>query len=238
MPTAPKPERKSAGASPSTAVTNPPDTATSIKTPPPVPTAPKPERKTVAGSSATPAAGKAAATAATARDAAKSSDAAASAVPDKDPNKFGGRVAGSTNTDENKSSTFVGVGGGGSVKNQGATIQTGGKVNIKSGGKTRLTNTEIKAAGGQDIDAKGGVERKTEKDTSVLNASTDSGPASAGQGMSKVPTASANPATGAPAAPGTPGMAQTDSGQASNAAPQSALKAAQGQNSTQAIKKN
>jgi len=233
--TAPKPERKSAGATPSTTATTASDAATSKKTPPPVPSAPKPERKTAAGSSAAPTADKAAATT---PEAAKSSAAATTAVPEKDPNKFGGSVAGATNTDENKSSTFVGVGGGGSVKNQGATIKTGGKVNIKSGGKTLLTNTAINAEGGQSIDAKGGVERKTEKDTSMLNASTDSGPAGANQVLSKVPTATANPATGAPGAPGTPGMAVNDAAQGANAAPQSALNAAQGKNSTPAIKKN
>ena len=235
VPTAPKPERKSAGAAPSSMATTVSDATTSKKTPPPVPTAPKPARKTAAGSSAAPAADKAAATT---LEAAKSSAAATTAVPEKDPNKFGGSVAGATNTDENKSSTFVGVGGGGSVKNQGATIKTGGKVNIKSGGKTTLTNTAINAEGGQNIDAKGGVERKTEKDTSVLNASTDSGPAGANQVLSKVPTATANPATGAPGTPGTPGMAVNDAAQGTNAAPQSALNAAQGKNSTPAIKKN
>lgn len=235
VPAAPKPERKSAGATPSSVATTPAAAATNKKTPPPVPTAPKPARQTAAGSAATPAADKA--TVPT-QDGAKSSEPATTAAPEKGPKKLGASVAAASNTDENKSSTFVGVGGGGSVKNQGATIQTGGKVNIRSGGKTRLTNTEIKADGGQNIDAGGGVERKIEKDTSVLNASTDSGPASAGQGMSKVPTASANPATGAPAAPGTPGMASTDSSQGTNAAPQSALNAAQGKSATPAIKKN
>jgi filamentous hemagglutinin family protein len=231
VPTAPKPERKANGtASPSAP-------STDKKTPPPVPTAPKPERKSVGiGSQATSAANK---TPASTEDTAKLPEATAAAAKEKDPNKFGGSVEGSTNTDANKSSTFVGVGGGGSVKNQGATITTGGKVNIQSGGKTTLTNTEIKSAGGENIDAKGGVERKTERDVSVMNASTDSGPAGANQVLSKVPTATANPATGAPAAPGTPGMATTDSNQGANAAPQSALKAAQGgKSSTPGVKKN
>jgi filamentous hemagglutinin len=148
-------------------------------------------------------------------------------VDGKDPDKFSADVSiarSSDKDDNNKSSTFVGVGGGGSVTNRGAAIKSGGKVTITSGGKTTLTNTEIKAAGGEVIDAAGGVERRTEKDSSVLNASTNSGPASTGQGVSKVPTASTSPTTGAPVAP----ASATDATQNASGAPQSAIKAAQG----------
>ncbi|MDP2849301.1 MAG: hemagglutinin repeat-containing protein [Humidesulfovibrio sp.] len=227
VPTAPKPERKTVEDAP----------GAPKKTPPPVPTAPKPERKT-------------------GTDAAQASTAPAEAVapaapsPEaKDSSTFGAKASASSTTakdPDNTSSAFVGVGGGGSVKNQGAVINTGGKLNIKSGGKTTLTNTSVQAASGENIDAAGGVERKTERDSSVFNASTDSGPAGTGMGVSKVPMAGGAAGTGAPGAPGTPGTpgvggsgAGTDSTQgAPSGTSQSNIKAAQGGSSgTPGIKK-
>jgi hypothetical protein len=155
--------------------------------------------------------------------------AAAASEAQRDPNTFKAEAKSSATTakdPENTSSAFVGVGGGGSEKNQGATITTGGGLKIKSGGKTTLTNTSIQAAEGESIEAAGGVERKTERDWSVLNANTDSGAAGANQTISKVPMASGSGGTSAPGVPGTPGTGTDSAG--TNAAPQSTLKAAQG----------
>jgi hypothetical protein len=101
----------------------------------------------------------------------------------------------------NSSSAFVGIGGGGSIQNQGATIRTDGAVNITSGGKTTLVNTDIEAGSGETINAADGIERKTEKDINFLNANTNSGPAAVNEGVSSVPMYDqSNAAT-------TPGMA-------------------------------
>lgn len=54
----------------------------------------------------------------------------------------------------------VGLGVGSAVTgSEKSGISTGGKLIINSGGKTTLTDTNVKAAGGEVIDAKGGVER-------------------------------------------------------------------------------
>ena len=159
------------------------------------------------------------------------------AADEKDPNVYGGSASASSSTtkDPNKqTSAFVGVGGGGSVTNTGAVIKTGGKLNIKSGGKTTLTNTDIKAQAGEVIDAAGGVERKTEKDVSVLNANTDSGAAGTNMNISKVPVSSGAAGSGVAATPPTP----VDTTGGTGSAPQSTLKTAQGgTNSTTGAKK-
>jgi len=149
------------------------------------------------------------------------------AADEKDPNVYGGSASASSSTTKDPSkqtSAFVGVGGGGSIKNTGAVIKTGGKLNIKSGGKTTLTNTDIKAQAGEVIDAAGGVERKTEKDVSVLNANTDSGAAGTNMNISKVPVSSGAAGSGVAATPSTP----VDTAGGTGSAPQSTLKTAQG----------
>ena len=88
---------------------------------------------------------------------------------------------------DNTSSAYVGVGGGMSTQNQGASISADGTVKITSGGKTTLVNTNIEAGAGADINAEGGVDRKTVKDTTLLNVDTNSGPASVNEGVSAVP---------------------------------------------------
>lgn len=49
----------------------------------------------------------------------------------------------------------------GGVDNQGVEIKSGNDVNIKSGGKTLMEGTKIEADGDANIDAKGGVEKKS-----------------------------------------------------------------------------
>ncbi|WP_419786338.1 hemagglutinin repeat-containing protein [Pseudodesulfovibrio sp.] len=88
---------------------------------------------------------------------------------------------------DNTSSAFIGIGGGKSVQNQGAEISADGAVSITSGGKTTLVNTNIEAGAGESIDAAGGIERKTVKDSSLLNADTNSGAAAVNEGVSSVP---------------------------------------------------
>ncbi|MEF2230378.1 MAG: hemagglutinin repeat-containing protein [Pseudodesulfovibrio sp.] len=88
---------------------------------------------------------------------------------------------------DNTSSAFIGIGGGKSVQNQGAEISADGAVSITSGGKTTLVNTDIEAGAGESIDAAGGIERKTVKDSSLLNADTNSGAAAVNEGVSSVP---------------------------------------------------
>ncbi|WP_319542103.1 hemagglutinin repeat-containing protein [uncultured Pseudodesulfovibrio sp.] len=88
---------------------------------------------------------------------------------------------------DNTSSTFIGIGGGKSIRNQGASINTDGTVNIKSGGKTTLVNTNIETDAEVNIDATGGVEHKTVKDKTILHADTNSGPAAVNEGVSSVP---------------------------------------------------
>lgn len=228
VPTAPKPARQT-GSTPGAASTPLASTPTgaSKRMPPPVPTAPKP-------------ASARADSAAAARAKAPTSTPAATTATESAPAKedgsstFGGSASRSTNTDENKSGAFVGGTGGSRTTNKGATIKIGGALNITSGGKTTLTNTNVQATSGENIDAAGGVERKTVRDSGVNTFSTDSGPAGTGQSVSKVPTATANPATGAPAgsgASGAPGSAgattASDANQGSSIAPQS-IKSAQG----------
>jgi len=88
---------------------------------------------------------------------------------------------------DNTSSVFIGIGGGKTVQNEGAEISADGAVNITSGGKTTLVNTDIEAGAGENIDAAGGIVRKTETDTATLNADTNSGAAAVNEGVSSVP---------------------------------------------------
>ena len=74
------------------------------------------------------------------------------------------------------SSTSAGIGLelGSSSTHGGATFESGGKVSVSSGGRATLVNAEVKADGGQEIKAAGGVVRSTVTDTESglrLNAS-------------------------------------------------------------------
>ncbi|MBI9080894.1 MAG: hemagglutinin repeat-containing protein [Pseudodesulfovibrio sp.] len=203
VPTAPKPQRPGA-VSDKTKTSS----TSATKTPPPVPTTPKPARSSVSIGT-------------------MDAKPLVSTKPGVSTN-WGGEVENSATTakdPDNTTSVFVGVGGGGSVQNQGAMIKTGGVLNISSDGKTTLVNTDIKTDSGTNINAAGGVKRKTEKDVNIFNANTDSGPASVNQVISKVPMSSA--ASGGTPTQGVPGGTPVTS-----TSPQSSMKAAQGGIST------
>lgn len=69
-----------------------------------------------------------------------------------------GSFSGSAGT-EGSSLKDAGIGGG--VQKKGAEINTGGNLNIESGGKTTFEGTQADVGGTADIDAQGGVEKKT-----------------------------------------------------------------------------
>lgn len=107
---------------------------------------------------------------------------------------------------DNTSSGYVGIGGGSSTRNEGATINADGALNITAGGKTTLVNTDVEAASGENIDAAGGIERRTVEDTTLLNVDSNSGPAAVNEGVSTVPVydqSNAGAATTPGAAPAT-----------------------------------
>lgn len=61
----------------------------------------------------------------------------------------------------------LGLDAGMTATNEGASFESGGKLNIASGGRTTMVSTETKAAGGQQITAAGGVTRSTARDVDV-----------------------------------------------------------------------
>ena len=73
----------------------------------------------------------------------------------------------SGNPDAKESSSRAGIGLdiGSSSTNDKASFESGGKLTMASGGKTTLVSTEVKADGGQDIKAGGGVVRSTATDS-------------------------------------------------------------------------
>jgi hypothetical protein len=69
--------------------------------------------------------------------------------------------------DSKASSTRVAAGFevGSSSANDGASFASGGKVAVSAGGRANLVSTEVKAEGGQQVTAAGGVTRSTAVDT-------------------------------------------------------------------------
>ena len=61
----------------------------------------------------------------------------------------------------------AGVEGGGSSTHEGASVESGGRLSIASGGKTTMVNTTTKAEGGTAIVAGGGISRRTVSDSEL-----------------------------------------------------------------------
>ncbi len=112
----------------------------------------------------------------------------------------------------------AGVEAGSSSTNEGASFESGGKLSIASGGRTTLVSTEVKAEGGEQVKAGGGVVRSTATDTESGVRMT-----AVGRSDTKPKAPAAAPAAGDP---GTAATAAAAPAPAAAAAPGTAAKAA------------